>query len=62
MISSLIKWDFSEDFHVTNYESFSSKKSRVVSVKVSLNASGFDHIDGHTIDGNFNNILLSQNT
>ena len=54
MISPLIKWDYSEDWFVTKFDSQKSNKSGERHVIINLNDLDFEYIVGHTIDGKFN--------
>lgn len=49
MISSLIKWDHSEDLFVTKYEQKASKSEREYTVNIS--DPEYEYIAGHAIDG-----------
>ena len=53
MISSLIKWDHSEDWFVTKIEMSKKNLSGERKVNISLADLEYEYIVGHTIDGNF---------
>lgn len=54
MISPLVKWEHSENWHVTNFGNQISSGQR--STKVSLSYKEFEYFSGHNIDGeNFDN-------
>lgn len=57
MISSLIKWDHSEDRFVTRYEAKSSKSERLYTVNISDQE--YEFVTGHTIDGKFESAQIS---
>lgn len=61
MISSLIKWDHSEDWFYLSYENCSTKKSGVHDEAISLSAESCQYLEGHTIDGKRSFIFSSQN-
>lgn len=51
MISHLIKWEHSDDWYVTSYESQQKVASGERTVKVSLSDSEYEHLSGHVVDG-----------
>lgn len=51
MISSLIKWDHSEDHFVTRYEAKASRSERQFTVNIG--DQDYDFVAGHAIDGEF---------
>ena len=53
MISSLIKWDHSEDWFVTKFEMQKKNLSGERKVMIGLGDQDYEYVVGHTIDGNF---------
>lgn len=53
MISSLIRWEHSEDWFVTKFESQKSNRSGERHIVLNISDQEFEYISGHTIDGNF---------
>ncbi|KAL7037047.1 hypothetical protein ACKWTF_009050 [Chironomus riparius] len=51
MISPLIKWQHSEEWFVTRFESQKSNRSGERHLVINLSDQEFDYINGHTIDG-----------
>lgn len=51
MISSLIKWDHSEDWYVTSYNTLEKIATGERTVFVSINDENFQYMKGHVIDG-----------
>ena len=51
MISPLVKWDHSEDWFVTKFESQKSNKSGERHVVINLDDLDHEYVVGHTIDG-----------
>lgn len=58
MISPLIRWEHSEDWFVTKFESQRTTRSGERIVKMSLTDQDYDFIVGHTIDGTIFVILI----
>ncbi|XP_037954847.1 fatty acid synthase isoform X2 [Teleopsis dalmanni] len=50
-ISSLIKWDHSEDWFVTRYENMKTRASGERILKVNIGSDDDEYISGHVIDG-----------
>lgn len=50
-ISSLIRWDHSENWFVTKYENMKTKASGERVFEISLTADDIEFITGHVIDG-----------
>ena len=53
MISSLVRWEHSEDWFVTKFELQRTSRSGERKVKISLTDQDYDFIAGHAIDGKF---------
>lgn len=51
MISHMIKWDHSEDWFVTKFETRNTEKSGERVVQLNINDQVFEYLAGHTIDG-----------
>lgn len=49
MISPLVKWEHSENWHLTNFGTQTSSGHRTL--KVSLSYKEFEYFSGHNIDG-----------
>jgi fatty acid synthase, animal type len=56
MISSLIKWDHSENHFVTRYEDNATKSVWVVTINIS--ESDYEYVAGHQIDGKCDLLIL----
>lgn len=52
-ISSLIRWDHSEDWFVTKYENMKTKSSGERVFSVNLSSDNEEFMSGHVIDGKF---------
>lgn len=50
-ISSLIRWDHSEDWFVTKYENMKTKSSGERLYKINLSSDNEEFMSGHVIDG-----------
>lgn len=50
-ISSLIRWDHSEDWFVTKYENMKTKSSGERLFKINLSSDNEEFMSGHVIDG-----------
>lgn len=53
MIAPLIKWEHSEDWFVTKFDSQKSNRSGERHVVMNLADQEFEYMCGHTIDGKF---------
>jgi hypothetical protein len=49
MISPVIKWDHSQNYHVASFNSYEFYEQRNVAINIS--DKDFEHIQGHVIDG-----------
>jgi fatty acid synthase, animal type len=61
MISPLIRWEHSEDWFVTKFESQKSNRSGERHVIINLADQEFEYIKGHTIDGELSVKLINFN-
>lgn len=55
MISPMIRWEHSEDWFVTKFESQKSNRSGERHIVLNLSDQEFEYISGHTIDGKKSN-------
>jgi len=49
MISSLIKWDHSEDYNVPYFDTFNFNDKR--NIILNMSDKNYEYIEGHVIDG-----------
>jgi fatty acid synthase, animal type len=58
MISSLIKWNHTEEWFVTNFASHMMEKTAERKVRISFNDAEFEFMSGHCIDGEYSEIKI----
>jgi fatty acid synthase, animal type len=59
MISPQIRWDHSEDWFVSKFDSDKTKKFSERQVVVMLSEKDYEYMDGHSIDGESNLMAFS---